>query len=164
MACSLSALNSATYVSDVSREFVHLHGAEMRLTSIAVVLVQAALPGTLAVRTMIPSTSFDSQADFNQSWAYNYPWGTDHNGGARMDPSHVVIDNGTVTLTAVKVSGQKPASQGGKTIPINYLSGTIYAKDHFNVSVGGGYDFSGEFKATTTKGTWPAFVRHAHSR
>lgn len=115
------------------------------------------LPGTLAVRTIIPTTSFDSQADFDADWAVNYPWGTDHNGGARMNPSQIKYSNGTLTLTAKKVSGQSPATSGGKTIAINYLSGTVHAKEHFNVSRGGGYDFSGEFKATTTKGTWPAF-------
>jgi galactan endo-beta-1,3-galactanase len=107
---------------------------------------------------MIPTTSFDSQTDFNNDWNYNYPWGTDHNGGARMNESQVQLPgNGTVILTAKKVSGQKSATSGGKTIAINYLSGTIHAKEHFNVSKGGGYDFAGEFRATTTKGTWPAF-------
>jgi len=111
----------------------------------------------MAVRTIIPTTSFNSQADFDADWDYLYPWGTDHNGGARMNKTQVKFSGGTLTLTAIKVSGQPPASSGGQTIPINYLSGAIHAKEHFNVSRGGGYDFSGEFKATATKGTWPAF-------
>lgn len=123
----------------------------------ALLTVSSVLPRATAVRTMIPTTSFNSQADFDTDWNYLYPWGSDHNGGARMDKAHVKFSGGTLTLTAQKVSGQAPASHGGQSIPINYLSGAIHAKEHFNVSKGGGYDFTGEFKATTTKGTWPAF-------
>ncbi|KAI1842691.1 hypothetical protein JX265_002703 [Neoarthrinium moseri] len=124
--------------------------------SLSVALALAASAAE-AVRTMIPKTSFNSQADFDADWNYLYPWGTDHNGGARMDKAQVAFSNGQLTLTAKKVTGQKDASHGGKAIKINYLSGAIHAKEHFNVSRGGGYDFTGEFKATTTKGTWPAF-------
>ncbi|KAE8443444.1 hypothetical protein EG329_001841 [Mollisiaceae sp. DMI_Dod_QoI] len=106
---------------------------------------------------MIPKTCFDSQSDFDASWNNLYPWGSDHNGGARMTKSHIAISSGVLTLTASSVTGEKPASQGGKSIPIHYLSGTVHAKDKFNVSQSGGYDFNAEFKATTTKGTWPAF-------
>lgn len=74
-----------------------------------------------------------------------------------MSKDQVQFSNGMLTLTAKKVSGQPDAVHGGKNIKINYLSGAIAAKEHFNVSRGGGYDFTGEFKATTTKGTWPAF-------
>ncbi|KAK1959823.1 family 16 glycoside hydrolase [Colletotrichum sublineola] len=107
--------------------------------------------------TIIPKTSFDSQDNFNSYWNYLYPWGSDHNGGARMTEDKVEIGNGTLTLTATKVSGQPPATHGGQQIAINYLSGTINAQQHFNVSLGGGYDFTAEVRATTTKGTWPAF-------
>ncbi|KAH8166744.1 hypothetical protein CIB48_g1514 [Xylaria polymorpha] len=107
--------------------------------------------GIEAVRTIIPTTSFNSQSDFDTDWNYNYPWGTDHNGGARMSKDQVKFSNGMLTLTAKKVTGQPDAVHGGKNIKINYLAGAIHAKEHFNVSRGGGYDFSGEFKATTTK-------------
>ncbi|KAK0630844.1 glycoside hydrolase family 16 protein [Bombardia bombarda] len=106
---------------------------------------------------MIPSTSFNTQADFDTDWNYDYPWGTDHNGGARMNKSQVKLSDGTLTLTAKKVSGQKAASHGGQQIAIHYLSGTVHAKEHFNVARGGGYDFDAELRASTTKGTWPAF-------
>lgn len=74
-----------------------------------------------------------------------------------MAKSQVSFGSGQLTLTAHKVSGQPDASHGGKAIPIHYLSGAVHAREHFNVSKGGGYDFAGELKATTTKGTWPAF-------
>lgn len=71
-----------------------------------------------------------------------------------MSSSKVSIGSGQVTLTADPVSGQSPTSDG---IAINYISGTIYAKDTFTVQTSGGYDFSGQFLASTTTGTWPAF-------
>lgn len=115
---------------------------------------------TSASRVMIPSNSFSSQSAFDADWNYNYPWGTDHNGAARMDPKQAVLSSGnTLTITATKVSGQKPASHGGKSIDIHYLSGAVHAKEQFNVSSasGAGYDFTADFKAPVAKGTWPAF-------
>ncbi len=122
-----------------------------------VFLIPILLGETLAVRTIIPKTCFDSQANFDTDFNYLYPWGSDHNGAARMDKSKVSISNSILTLTASPSSGEKPASSGGKSIPVHYRSGTVHAKEHFNVSQTGGYDFTADFKATTTKGTWPAF-------
>ncbi len=130
-------------------------------TQAGALLLAAALSGLFspvaASKVIIPDTSFDSQADFDQYFGVNYPWGTDHNGAARMDKSQVQLTNGTLRHTAKPVSGQKDASHGGKAIKIKYLSGTTYAKEHFTVTKGGGFDFSGQFKATTARGTWPAF-------
>jgi hypothetical protein len=107
--------------------------------------------------TVIPKTCFNSKADFNASFNDLYPWGTDHNGAARMNAAYISISNAVLTLTAQPVSDQPPASSGGQTIAINYLSGTVNAKDHFTVTAGGGYDFIGDFQAPVAKGTWPAF-------
>ncbi|KAF2262227.1 family 16 glycoside hydrolase [Lojkania enalia] len=109
--------------------------------------------------TLIPKTAFDSTANLEQYFVYNYPWGgTTHNGGARMDKDHVKISTpGTLTITAQPVRGQPPATHAGKQIPINYLSGAVGARQHFTVPSGGGLIFSGSFQATTTRGTWPAF-------
>ena len=62
-----------------------------------------------------------------------------------------------VVLTAQHVTGQPSTTSGGQTIPIHYLSGTIYAAQTFAVEKGGGYDISANFIAPTAKGTWPAF-------
>lgn len=122
------------------------------------VVSAASLPrATSPTRTMIPKNCFDSQANFDTDWNYLYPWGSDHNGGARMDKAHVQLSGGVLTLTARPASGQSPASSGGKSIPIHYLSGTVHAKESFSVAPTGGYDFIADFRATTTKGTWPAF-------
>ncbi|KAH8687578.1 concanavalin A-like lectin/glucanase domain-containing protein [Tricladium varicosporioides] len=110
-----------------------------------------------ADKTLIPKTSLNSQTDFDASFNYLYPWGSDHNGAARMDKAHVSLANSVVTLTAQPVTGQKDATHGGKQIPIHYLSGAIHAKQHFTVTTGSTLTFTGDFKATTMKGTWPAF-------
>jgi hypothetical protein len=105
----------------------------------------------------VPTTSFNSQTDFNTYWNYNYPWGDTHNGAARMDSAHVAIGNGQLTLTTDYVTGQAATSSG---IAINYLSGTVYAKEYYTVAVDGGYCFTGQFQAPTVKGTWPAVLAH----
>ncbi|KAK4163467.1 concanavalin A-like lectin/glucanase domain-containing protein [Cladorrhinum sp. PSN259] len=110
-----------------------------------------------AVKTVIPKTSFNSQAEFDTYWNYLYPWGTDHNGSARMSNSKTTLSNSTLTHTASRAQNQKPATHGGKSIPIRYLSGAVHAKQHFTVSAKGGFDFSAEFIAPTQRGTWPAF-------
>ena len=117
------------------------------------------LPSPRAASTLIPKSALDTQSTLLQYFTYNYPWGgTDHNGGARMSPTHVSISSpGVLTLTAQPVTGQKPATHAGKQIPIHYLSGAVGAKQHFSVPKSGGLVFSGSFQATTTKGTWPAF-------
>lgn len=133
----------------------------MRYTSsplAALLLSSLSLPHAVTAKQVaVPLTSLDSPSNFDAEWGYNYPWGTDHNGAARMAKSQVTISGGTLTITAKRVNGEKPASHGGKQIAIKYLSGAIYAKEHFNVTRGGGFDFLGEFRATTTRGTWPAF-------
>lgn len=130
------------------------------MTLPVLLLVLACSASGLAVKhhrretTVIPADSFN---DLGTYWAYHYPWGTDHNGGARMDDGHVQVEDGVLILTAEPVTGEPPASHGGKDIPINYLSGAVHSKETFTVKAGGGYDFSGEFVASTERGTWPAF-------
>ncbi|KAL2200861.1 glycoside hydrolase family 16 protein [Corynascus similis CBS 632.67] len=115
------------------------------------------IPPANAKHIMIPATSFNSQTDFDTDWNYLYPWGSDHNGAARMKESQATLSNGVLTLTATRVDGEPPAEHGGQQIAIRYLAGAVHAKEHFNVSPGGGYDFAGEFRAPVAGGTWPAF-------
>ncbi|KAL9093588.1 MAG: hypothetical protein Q9165_003983 [Trypethelium subeluteriae] len=121
------------------------------------------LPSPVSKRaetTVIPTTVFNDYSTFQQYFNYLYPWGSDHNGAARMvgnssDHDYITIKTpGTLTLTAQPVTGQPATSSG---VAIHYLSGTVYAKNSLTVEKGGGYDISGSFQATTTKGTWPAF-------
>lgn len=125
--------------------------------SAAVLIAAAAAPTT----TLIPKDSFGSQVAFDAAWDYNYPWGTDHNGAARMDKGQSRLDtaSNTLTMTAKRVSdgSQKPAKQGGKTIAIHYLAGTIHARQHVTVTRGTTVELAGEFRAPVARGTWPAF-------
>ncbi|KAF2275734.1 uncharacterized protein EI97DRAFT_70707 [Westerdykella ornata] len=135
-----------------------LNMVQISVTALLLPLTLAsALPKRATV--LIPKSVFDSTTSLEQYFTYNYPWGGNtHNGGARMDKEHVAISPpGTLKITAQPVKGQPPATHGGKQIPINYLSGAVGAKQHFNVPKGGGLVFSGSFQATATKGTWPAF-------
>ncbi|KAK8050145.1 glycoside hydrolase family 16 protein [Apiospora phragmitis] len=107
-----------------------------------------------AGKTVIPKDSFGA---FDTYWSHNYPWGTDHNGGARMNPSKVSTANDVLTLTASPASGEPPATNGGTQYPVHYLSGTVFAKQQLTVKPGGGYDLEADFKAPVARGTWPAF-------
>ncbi|KAL5615544.1 hypothetical protein BROUX41_005588 [Berkeleyomyces rouxiae] len=127
--------------------------------------------GELVARTtpdpnmLIPSTALTTESLLEQYFNWFYPWGTDHNGSARMARSQITLSEETETLTlnASRVDGQGPASSGGKEIAIRYLSGAVHAKQHFTVNPGGGITYSGEFKAPVAKGTWPAFWLTASS-
>lgn len=125
----------------------------------ATLLLAPSLPtGALAKHIMIPATSFNSPTSFATDWNHLYPWGSDHNGAARMAQSQTTLSgDGVLTLTARRVNGEKPASHGGQQIAIRYLSGAVHAREYFTVAPGGGYDFAGEFRAPTARGTWPAF-------
>jgi len=141
------------------------------LSSLALLLAASSIPVISASRILIPADSFSSQTAFNTSWAPLYPWGTDHNGAARMSASQISLlpddnnnnnnnntNSSTVVLTATPSPNQPPASHGGKSIPIHYLSGAIHARQTFSVSSpGGGLDFSAEVLAPVSRGTWPAF-------
>ncbi|KAL1987575.1 hypothetical protein VTN96DRAFT_3175 [Rasamsonia emersonii] len=110
--------------------------------------------------TLIPTSCFDSYSALEEYFEYLYPWGSDHNGSARMvgnstDHEYIAIEPpGTLTLIAKPTSGQPPTSSG---IAIHYLSGTVHAAQTFTVSAGSGFDFQAEFQAPTARGTWPAF-------
>lgn len=110
-------------------------------------------------KNLIPTTCFDSYTSLEEYFSYLYPWGSDHNGSARMvgnstDHDYISVESGTLTLVAKPTTGQPPASGGLK---INYLSGAVHSKKTFTVEAGSGFDIEAEFQATTGKGTWPAF-------
>ncbi|KAH7869137.1 endo-beta-1,3-galactanase [Lentinula edodes] len=131
----------------------------------AVVLAVAflAIPLVRAATTVIPSTSFSSYTTLEQYWAYLYPWGSDHNGSARMVGNssyheNIVIASSTLSLIATPTSGAVPPTSTANPNPaIHYASGTIYAKEQITVTSANSYTITGEFSAPTTFGTWPAF-------
>ncbi|KAF3922345.1 hypothetical protein AA313_de0200912 [Arthrobotrys entomopaga] len=128
------------------------------------VTTKATTTKTTTTATAAPTPVFeqvigeDSFSSFSSNWNYLYPWGSDHNGSARMKQDHVSVSNGVLTLTATRLSSQDGTSSASPYPAIWYYSGTVYAKqtvvinDQFP-----NYEIRGEFKAPTTKGTWPAF-------
>lgn len=102
--------------------------------------------------TLIPSTCFDSQADLETYFAYNYPWGDTHNGAALMLESQVsIIDNAYLQLRS-DYTGTQAANAA-----LSYNSGTVYARQHLTVAAAGGLDLQADFVAPVATGTWPAF-------
>ncbi|KZV84320.1 hypothetical protein EXIGLDRAFT_806821 [Exidia glandulosa HHB12029] len=129
------------------------------LTPIAFAVLASA-----ATTVVLPTSSFTSYTTFQQYWNYLYPWGSDHNGSARMignstEHTYISVANNVLTLTAKPAPAGQPPSTSNPHPAIHYFSGTVHAKQQ--VVVDGtsitGYDVQGEFIASTAKGTWPAF-------
>ena len=98
--------------------------------------------------TLLPTTSFNSYSTY---WNNLYPWGSDHNGSARMRTQNIATSGGVLTMTAYPGTvSDKPS--------IHYFSGTCYAKQQVNVSASWPkWRVSGEFQCPSVRGTWPAF-------
>ena len=119
---------------------------------------------TILWETVMDGTSFTDYTSLESSWNYLYPWGSDHNGSARMyassaDHSQVYIEtSGVLTIKATKVPETEGISSSDPHLTIKYHSGAIHGKTQ--VLVNDTYDaweLSGDFKAPITTGTWPAF-------
>ncbi|APU15696.1 MULTISPECIES: family 16 glycosylhydrolase [Actinoalloteichus] len=111
----------------------------------------------------VVSGSFGSYAALESEWNYGYPWGSDHNGTARMygsptDHNHVWLDGGVLNLKATRINWDEGNSSADPYLPIRYHSGAVHAKDHIIVNDRyPSYEVRGEFQAPSTRGTWPAF-------
>lgn len=121
--------------------------------------------GTPAIswQTVYDGTSFSDYASLEASWNYLYPWGSDHNGTARMyasptDHSQVYIETpGVLTIKATPCSPEGNSS-ADPHLPIRYHSGAIHGKQQVVINEQfPAWELSGDFKAPTTLGTWPAF-------
>lgn len=113
--------------------------------------------------TVIDNT-FTDYTTFEQYWNYLYPWGSDHNGTARMygsstDHNHIYLDaSGVLHIKATHITWNEGNSGADPYLPIHYHSGAINAK--FQVLVNDqfpNYEVRGEFQAPSVKGSWPAF-------
>ncbi|GAB2613190.1 hypothetical protein GCM10027168_52370 [Streptomyces capparidis] len=109
------------------------------------------------------SGSFGSYQAFEAAWNYLYPWGSDHNGTARMygspsDHNHISLSGGVLTLKASRISWNEGNSSASPYLPIRYHSGAVHAKAQINVtSQFPEWEVKGEFQAPSAPGTWPAF-------
>lgn len=114
--------------------------------------------GAAVWQTVVDGSSFNNTAAFQASWNYNYPWGTDHNGSARMNATNVSISGGVVTLTSSLTNYYEGASSESPYLTIRYNSGTFYLKQQITINQTYPiWDISGSFKVPTITGTWPAF-------
>jgi galactan endo-beta-1,3-galactanase len=103
---------------------------------------------------VIPATSFSS---FSTYWNNLYPWGSDHNGTARMRAENISVSGGVLTLTSAP-SGSVGNSTKSPYLAIDYYSGTVYAKVVPVVDASWPkWHFKGEFQCESQRGTWPAF-------
>ncbi|QKJ31939.1 glycoside hydrolase [Mucilaginibacter mali] len=103
---------------------------------------------------VIPTTSFSS---FSTYWNNLYPWGSDHNGSARMRTQNISVSGGVLTLSSTPTSGVGNSSKD-PYLTIHYYSGTVYAKAIATVDASWPkWHFKGEFQNPSATGTWPAF-------
>lgn len=133
----------------------------------------AALAASAALAAKAPSAhaadvliqnSFTDYTTFEKNWNYLYPWGSDHNGSARMvgnstDHRQIYLDSGGVlTLKATRISGDEGNSTHDPYLPIHYHSGAVHAKQRVTVTDQyPNWIVSGDFQVPSSTGTWPAF-------
>ncbi len=108
---------------------------------------------------MLDGTEFSNTTAYETAYAYNYPWGDTHNGGARMiaaAPFNAINTSGQLDFQAVRLATPDGVSVQGQTI--NYYSGTCYARDQITVTTTTpNWVIKGDFQIPTVFGTWPAF-------
>ena len=104
-------------------------------------------------------SSFASYTTLESQWNYLYPWGSDHNGSARMyasstDHSQVFIDTpGVLTIKATKVAETEGNSTSDPHLLIKYHSGAVHAKQQVIINDQyDAWDLSGEFMARNRSG------------
>ncbi len=120
--------------------------------------------GAAAWETLIDGNSFASRAALEAEWNYLYPWGSDHNGTARMyasssDNNHLYISPaGELNLKASRITWDEGNSSKDPYLPIHYHSAAVHAKNQILVNDQyPNYEIRGEFQAPSNGGTWPAF-------
>ncbi|WP_433501128.1 glycoside hydrolase family 16 protein [Sphaerimonospora sp. CA-214678] len=113
--------------------------------------------------TVIGPSSFNDYNALATEWAYLYPWGSDHNGSARMygsatDHNHVSLSGGVLTLRAARINWDEGTSSSSPHLPIRYHSGAVHARDQVVVNDQfPNWEVKGDFQAPSARGTWPAF-------
>ena len=119
--------------------------------------------GATAWETLLDG-SFASRSTLESAWNYLYPWGSDHNGTARMyasstDNNHLYLSpSGVLNLKASRITWDEGNSSKDPYLPIHYHSAAIHAKRQVLVNDQfPNYEVRGEFQAPSAPGTWPAF-------
>jgi beta-glucanase (GH16 family) len=88
-----------------------------------------------------------------------YPWGTDHNGSARMYADQVTTVGGITTITAVRDLTQTPPlsshRDNGVYPPITYRAGALHSAQPVTIAARR-MRIAVEAQLPSEKGTWPA--------
>lgn len=121
-------------------------------------------PAAAAAWENVISGSFAGYGTLEAAWNYRYPWGSDHNGSARMyasatDHNHVFLESpGVLAIRATRITWNEGNSSADPFLPIRYHSGAIHARQHVLVSDQfPNWEVKGEFQAPSARGSWPAF-------
>lgn len=121
-------------------------------------------PARAATWETVVNGTFASYQTLEAAWNYRYPWGSDHNGSARMyasatDHNHVFLESpGVVAIRATRINWDEGNSSADPHLPIRYHSGALHAKQQVLVSDQfPNWEVKGEFQAPSARGTWPAF-------
>jgi len=135
----------------------------MKFFAISSIVLLALVNNTRAEWETLISDSLKDYKTFETYWNYLYPWGSDHNGSARMygasdDHNHVYLENNTIVLKACRINWDEGKSTANPHPVIRYHSGAIHSKQTFTINDQyPNYEIKGEFIAPTNGGTWPAF-------
>ncbi len=119
-------------------------------------------PGNIGT-VWVDSSSFKNYQAFEDKWNYLYPWGSDHNGSARMyasseDHSQVSLQGDVLEIKATRISDDEGKSTADPYLQIKYHSGAIHLKKQILVDEEHPvWIISGDFKTPDVKGSWPAF-------
>lgn len=137
--------------SNISAAFVLTTALSLSTTA------YAAPPTSSAGWTMVFNDEFEGTSLDKTKWNPTYNWGHTHNHQAYCVEENVSVKDGKLIIRAdAKRHPAAPAtcSNGGKTYSLDYTSGAIDTRGHFEVN--GGY-IEGRFKMPWQLGTWPAF-------
>ncbi len=115
-------------------------------------------PSSMGGWELVFEDNFDGTSLDKSKWNPTYNWGHTHNHRAYCVEENVIVSDGTLKLKGEKK--QHPDAEGkkakfnNKEIPVDYTSGAIDTRGHFEVKYG---YIEGRFKAPSQSGTWPAF-------
>ena len=117
----------------------HVIAGFVALASIAF----AAPPSNFSGWDLVFEDNFDGTSLDTKKWNSTYNWGPTHNHRAYCAKENVIVSDGTLKLKGEKKTHPdakgRTAKFNNKEIPVDYTSGAIDTKGHFQ------------------KGTWPAF-------
>lgn len=119
--------------------------------------LQADPPASSAGWTMVFNDEFEGSSLDKSKWNPTYNWGHTHNHQAYCVEENVTVKDGKLIIKAEArrhPDAPPTCSNGGKTYSLDYTSGAIDTRGHFEVN--GGY-IEGRFKMPWQLGTWPAF-------